>query len=129
MASKGRIAVAMPGGVDPSATARPPTGQGEDVGGPRMDSGADDAARAPPRPLAIGPASAALGLLPPNQCKGTDQRGISRRDGLGGKRCDAGAYELAQCAGKIIGKGAIIGTGKRDVLRGTKGADVIVGQG
>ncbi|HEY8466557.1 MAG TPA: choice-of-anchor Q domain-containing protein [Solirubrobacterales bacterium] len=78
---------------------------------------------------AIGPASAALDLLPPKQCKGTDQRGISRSEGLGGERCDAGAYELAQCAGKIIGKGAIIGTAKRDVLRGAKGADVIVGQG
>jgi Ca2+-binding RTX toxin-like protein len=79
--------------------------------------------------IAIGPASAALDLLPRKQCRGTDQRGISRREGLGGERCDAGAYELAQCAGQIIGRSALIGTAKRDVLRGTKGADVIVGQG
>jgi hypothetical protein len=88
---------------------------------------ADNGGRTPT--IAIGPASAALNLLPRKQCKGTDQRGISRREGLGGERCDAGAYELAQCAGQIIGRGAIIGTAKRDVLRGTKGADVIVGQG
>ena len=118
-------------GYNVSANADPDCGLGgKDRAGaePGFSGGVTDNG-GPTLTLAIGPASAALDLLPPNQCKGTDQRGISRRDGLGGKRCDAGAYELAQCAGKIIGKGAIIGTGKRDVLRGTKGADVIVGQG
>lgn len=82
--------------------------------------------------LAIRAASAARDIVPANECaaaRGTDARGIQRPGDLGGKRCDAGAYELAQCAGRTVGAGALIGTPGADVLRGTRAADLIVGQG
>lgn len=52
-------------------------------------------------------------------CGGTDQRGV-RRD----RRCDAGSYELARCAGTTVN---VVGTRHDDELSGGRRNDGIVG--
>lgn len=55
--------------------------------GPLQDNGG------PTQTMALGPGSAAIGLVPAKDCSvDTDQRGVTRPQGA---RCDAGAYELA----------------------------------
>ncbi|HEX6208537.1 MAG TPA: choice-of-anchor Q domain-containing protein, partial [Actinomycetota bacterium] len=64
---------------------------------------------------ALAQKSKARGLVSASDCAPTDQRGVPRRG-----RCDAGAYELAACAGVVVNR---VGTKGRDVLRGTRGPD------
>ena len=83
----------------------------------------------PTATVALTAASDAVDFLPASQCTqagGTDQRGIPRPVAAG---CDAGAYERATCAGRLIGRGAVVGTAASETLTGTAGSDVIVGLG
>ncbi len=92
--------------------------------------------------LALQPGSAAIdkgGSVAPDQCLGTDARGVTRPQGAA---CDLGAFERspaddaqtppptttpsAKCAGV---KATITGTAKRDVIKGTKKRDVIAALG
>jgi CSLREA domain-containing protein len=57
-------------------------------------------------------------------CPSTDQRGVKR--GLGGKRCDIGAWELARCQGVVVNR---VGTAGIDLLEGTSTADGMLGLG
>jgi len=56
-------------------------------------------------------------------CPAADQRGVPRA--LGGA-CDGGAYELVRCGRVPVNR---VGTGARNVLRGTPGRDGLLGLG
>jgi Ca2+-binding RTX toxin-like protein len=65
-----------------------------------------------PNPSCTGQTSAPLA---------TDARGFPRPVGAA---CDAGAYELTECFGTVVGDGALVGTEGDDVISGTEGDDV-----
>ena len=68
--------------------------------------------------VALRPSSPAIDVGP--DCEERDQRGV-RRD----RRCDAGAYELRRCLGRIVN---VVGTRHDDELSGGRRADGILGQ-
>jgi Ca2+-binding RTX toxin-like protein len=66
-----------------------------------------------------------------------DQRGLPRptdlgmiRNAAGGDGSDIGAYEQVLCSGGVVNAvGTVVGTPRRDVLRGGEGNDTIFGLG
>jgi CSLREA domain-containing protein len=65
--------------------------------------------------------SPAVNAIPRRRTPGKDQRGVKRK-GKG----DIGAYERAKCGGVLVN---VVGTGRKDKLKGSKRKDGILGLG
>lgn len=70
----------------------------------------------PTETVPITAGSGARGAAGEAFCGPTDQRGVPRPDG----GCDVGAYQYAECRGRVV---SIVGTGGRDILSGSAAAE------